>query len=76
MEVMGHVAVHDRSDGSVGSARLYFLTDDARTYADRAHEVGAAAVVRPDWCGNLAWHAKPDTWVQRRRADALEGTIR
>jgi hypothetical protein len=54
---MGHVAVHDASEGPAGSARLYFLADDATTYADRAHRAGVAGVVRPDGYGNPAWHA-------------------
>src|SRR5205807_10508102 len=54
---MGHVAVHDASEGPVGSARLYFLASDARTYADRADEIGVGGAVRPDGYGKPAWHA-------------------
>jgi hypothetical protein len=52
---MGHVAVHDPSEGPAGSARLYFLADDAKDFAARANEVGIPGIIRSDGYGKSAW---------------------
>ena len=55
--VMGRVAVHDATEGPVGTRRLYFFVNDPVAFASRAEPHGVSGVLRADGHGNPAWES-------------------
>lgn len=77
--VMGRVAVHDPTEGTVGTRRVYFLVNDPEPFAQRAYDAGVAGILRKDGYGNPAWESTDPfgnsvVLLQRRtRVDAPGG---
>lgn len=55
--VMGKIAVHDASEGPVGTRRLYFLVGDPERFAREATQRGIRGFLRRDGYGNPAWES-------------------